>query len=214
MSAPRALIADDHHPTRTGVRAALEDGGFEVVADVADGPSAVAAALEHRPDVCVLDVHMPGSGIAAAAQITAKLPDTAVVMLTASAEDDDLFEAIRAGASGYLLKDIDPARLPAALEGVMSGEAALPRSLALRVMAEFRSRPARRGLLRRPELERLSERESEVLSLLAEGLSTDDVAARLFVGAPTVRSHVKSIVRKLQVANREAAIKLAREGGS
>ena len=212
--AMRVVIADDHQPTRAGVRAALEAGGFQVVADVPDGPGAVAAALAHQPDLCVLDIHMPGSGIAAAADITSRLPDTAVVMLTASGDDEDLFDALRAGASGYLLKDMDPDRLAPALRGVLDGEAALPRTLALRVMTEFRAQPRRRGLLRRPELQKLSDRENEVLELLAEGLSTDEVAAKLFVGAPTVRSHVKSIVRKLRVADRDAAIRLAREGRS
>lgn len=207
---PTVLVADDHQPTRLGVRTALEEGGFEVVADVPDAPSAVESAVLLRPDLCVLDINMPGSGVSAAAYITARLPETAVVMLTASADDDDLFGALRAGASGYLLKDMDPDRLPHALRGVLSGEAALPRSLAMRVMAEFRGQPKRRPW-RRPELERLSPRETEVLEMLARGMSTEAIATELHVGAPTVRSHVKAVVRKLQVKDRAEAIRLAQE---
>ena len=117
----RVVIADDHAPTRAGVRQALEADGCQVLAALPDGPKAVAAALELRPDVCLLDIHMPGGGVQAAAQITAALPETSVVMLTASRDDDDLFDALRAGASGYLLKDMDPDRLGAALRGVMAG---------------------------------------------------------------------------------------------
>src|SRR5437016_6176431 len=114
----RVLVADDHPPTRAGVRLALERGGFEVCAEVADGPSAIEAARREAPDVCLLDIHMPGDGIHAAETISRELPETAVVMLTVSRLDSDLFDALRAGASGYLLKDIDPARLPLALHGV------------------------------------------------------------------------------------------------
>ena len=110
----RVLIADDHPPTRAGVRMALEAGGFEVCAESGDAQSAVEAALRERPEVCLLDIHMPGDGIHAAEAISHELPDAAVVMLTVSRADADLFDALCAGASGYLLKDMDPARLPAA----------------------------------------------------------------------------------------------------
>ncbi|MDQ4065619.1 MAG: response regulator transcription factor, partial [Actinomycetota bacterium] len=141
----RIVIADDHAPTRLGVQAALErDEDFEVVASVADAGAAVEAAMEHRPDLCLLDINMPGNGIEATSRITTALPDTAVVMLTASRDDNDLFDALRAGASGYLLKDTDPDRLPLALKGVMDGEAALPRNLVVRLMDEFRQRGRRR----------------------------------------------------------------------
>ena len=174
----RVVIADDHAPTRAGVKMALEGDGCVVVAAVADGPKAVAAALEERPDVCLLDIHMPGGGIKAASQITSALPDTAVVMLTASRDDEDLFDALRAGASGYLLKDMDPDRLAAALRGVMAGEAALPRSLALKVMRQLQS-PARRRLLpsKGSPVAKLTSRETEVLQLMADGLTTEQIAA-------------------------------------
>ena len=207
----RVVIADDHPPTRAGVQQALELDGCIVVAAVADARKAIEAVDEHRPDVCLLDIHMPGHGIAAAREISRRHPDIAVVMLTASRDDDDLFEALRAGASGYLLKDMDPDRLAAALRGVMAGEAALPRTLVVKVMAEFRTRPKRRlGLGGQAPTARLTSREAEVLDLLALGLSTEDIAARLFVGKVTVRTHVANILKKLRVPDREAAVRLAR----
>jgi two-component system nitrate/nitrite response regulator NarL len=207
----RVLVADDHAPTRAGVRAALEAGACEVVAEVPDAASAVAAARQHRPDVCLLDVHMPGGGILAAAEITADLPGATVVMLTASREDDDLFSALRAGAAGYLLKDTDPARLEAALRSVLAGDTVLPRWLMTRVMDQFRAQPrSRLSLRKRTVLGRLTDREAEVLDLMALGLTTDEIGARLFVAPVTVRTHVRAILRKLRVADRDAAIQLAR----
>jgi DNA-binding NarL/FixJ family response regulator len=152
---------------------------------------------------------MPGSGIRAATEILDRLPDTAVVMLTVSRNDEDLFDALRAGAAGYLLKDTDPDRLPHALRGVLAGEAAVPRELMSRVIDEFRSQgrrrrvavPGRRG-------KELSSREWEVLDLLREGRTTADIARRLFVSPVTVRRHVSAILRKLDVPDRQAAIDL------
>lgn len=209
----RVVVADDHAPTRAGVRGALEADGFEVVAEVSDASKAVAAVLDLKPDVCVLDIHMPGGGVEAARQITSRLPGTAVVVLTASRDDQDLFDALRAGAIGYLLKDMDPDRLGAALRGVLSGEAALPRGLVLKVLAEFAEAPRRRGALRpRAATASLTSREVEVLDLMALGLSTEDIAARLFIGQVTVRTHVANVLKKLKVTDREAAVRLALEG--
>lgn len=203
------LIADDHALARAGVRQALLDAGFDVVAEVGDGAAALEAAVRERPELCLLDVHMPGSGIRAATEILDRLPDTAVVMLTVSRNDEDLFDALRAGAAGYLLKDTDPDRLPHALRGVLAGEAAVPRELMSRVIDEFRSQgrrrrvavPGRRG-------KELSSREWEVLDLLREGRTTADIARRLFVSPVTVRRHVSAILRKLDVPDRQAAIDL------
>lgn len=207
---PRVLVADDHPPTRAGVRRVLEQDGFVVCAEVADASSAVAAALRERPDVCLLDVRMPGGGgVAAAAEIARRLPETRIVMLTVSRDDDDLFDALRAGAGGYLLKDIERAKLPAALRSVLDGEAQLPASLVARVLDEFRGRRTRRRVLldRRPAVD-LRPREWEVLELLRDGLTTAEIARRLFIAEVTVRSHVSAILRKLRVPDREAAVRL------
>jgi DNA-binding NarL/FixJ family response regulator len=205
----RVLIADDHPPTRLGVRLALERGGFVVCAEAPDADTAVARALTERPEVCLLDINMPGDGIRAAELIARELPETAVVMLTVSRADTDLFNALRAGACGYLLKDIDPARLPLALYGVLEGEAALPRRLVALLIEEFRERRRRRRipLVGRRGVE-LTDREWEVLELMRDGLSTEEIAARLFISPVTVRTHVSAILRKLQVRTREAALEL------
>lgn len=202
------VVADDHAAARAGVRAALETASFAVVGEAHDAPSAVELALEHRPDVCLLDIHMPGGGISAAGTIAAQLPDTAVVMLTVSRNDDDLFDALRAGALGYLLKDIDPARLPQALRGVLAGEAALPRTLVARLIDRFRGQEGYRVPLVGARGAMLTSREWEILELLREGLSTKEIAQRLFLAQATVRTHVASILRKLKVPDRAAAVRL------
>lgn len=206
------VIADDHPPQRAGVRASLEEGGFDVVAEAGDAGAAFAAVREHKPDVALLDIHMPGSGIAAAARIASDVPETAVVMLTVSRNDADLFEALKAGAAGYLLKDMDSDRLPDALRGVLNGEAAMPRALVARLIDEFRDRGSRRKmpLVGRKGAE-LTSKEWEVLDLLREGLTTAEVAERLFVTPVTVRTHVSAILRKLKVKSREEAIRLLDE---
>jgi DNA-binding NarL/FixJ family response regulator len=206
---PRVLVADDHPPTRAGVRAVLEEDGFFVCAEASSAEEAVAAALREAPDICLLDIHMPGSGIAAAGAITAALPDAAIVMLTVSDEDNDLFDAIQAGAAGYLLKDTNPARLPHALRGLLNGEAALPRPLVAKLIAEFRDQSARRRLpIFGAQGVKLTSREWQVLELLQEGLTTKEIGARLFISGPTVRTHVAAILRKLRVPTREAALKV------
>lgn len=205
------VLADDHAPTREAVRLSLEARSCEVLAEAADGPGAVAAAKAHHPDVCLLDIHMPGSGITAAWEITRALPGTAVVVLTASADDDDLFEALRAGASGYLLKEMDPDRLVPTLRRVLAGETVLPRRVVQRMAEEFQARPRRRLAPRaKAALERLTSRESEILDLMAAGMSTEEIADRLFVAPVTVRTHVSGILRKLRVPDREAAVRFSR----
>jgi two-component system nitrate/nitrite response regulator NarL len=199
------MIATPHPPTRMGVRLALEREGFIVSAEEATRAGAVTAALRDPPDVCLVEVDLPGGGIEAAASIRAELPDTQVVMLGAMASDDDLFAALEAGASGYLLEEMNPARLGRVLHGVLRGEAALPRELMARVIAEFRAR-ARRPLLVRRSTHDLTAREWEVLDCLREGLSTRSIAKRLFVTETTVRRHVSSILMKLDVRTRAAAV--------
>lgn len=204
------LIADDHAPTREDVRAALEEhGSFRVCSEVDDAAAAVAAALHHLPDICLLDIRMPGNGISAAWEITARLPETRVVMLTVSREDDDLFAALRAGAVGYLLKDTAPERLPFALLDAANGDAAIPRSLVTRLVSEFRDRgPRRRVLLSRSLGGQLTSREWEVLELLRQGLSTTEIAETLYITKTTARTHIATILKKLRVPDRKAAVRL------
>jgi DNA-binding NarL/FixJ family response regulator len=193
--------------TRVGVRIALERGGFETCAEADDALGAVEGAERERPVVCRLDIQRPGGGIWAAQEIATNGPESAIVMLTVSRSDADLFDALRAGASGYLLKDTDPDRLPHALRGVVEGEAALPRHLVALVIDEFRERGRRRPLLKRRGVV-LTDREWEVLDLMSVGLSTFEIADRLFIEPVTVRSHVSAILKKLQVSTRKAALQL------
>jgi DNA-binding NarL/FixJ family response regulator len=206
----RVVMADDHARMRNRIRNALEAGGCVVCGEGASAEEAVALATEHRPDVALLDIHMPGNGITAAREIARSLPGTAVVMLTASAEDADLFDSLRAGASGYLLKDTDPAVLVDELRRALEGEAALSRRLVSRIMEEFRSPATPRFTRRSRASARLSAREWEVMELLGDGLSTDEVAQRLFLSPTTVRVHVSSVLRKLRVKDRASAFKVLR----
>jgi DNA-binding NarL/FixJ family response regulator len=209
MSRGRVLVADDHVRTRAEVRRALEESGrFEVCADVADAPTAVEAARRERPDICLLDIKMPGNGIAATAQIKAELPDTAIVMLTVSRADNDLFDALRAGAKGYLLKGINEDELADALERVLSGQASLPGTLVARLIDEFRDRERFRVNLPEERSVLLTAREWDVLELMRTGASTLEIAERLFISATTVRSHVSAILRKLEVSDRSSAISM------
>ncbi len=201
----RVLVADDHPATRDDVCSAVEnDPRFTICAEVADAAAAVEAAMREQPDICLLDIRMPGNGISATREITSRLPGTKVVMITVSLDDDDLFNALRAGAMGYLLKDIDPARLPHALSDVLAGRAAIPRPLVSRLVAEFRDHgPRRRPVVTEPGYD-LTSREWEVLNLLREGFSTAQIAEKLFVSRATVRSHVAAILRKLELPDRDA----------
>lgn len=202
------LIADDHPVLRRSVRDALESDGFEVCAEADTAASTLEAALREQPDLALLDIHMPGNGISVAAQICDRLPETAVVMLTVSQNDSDFLDALRAGASGYLLKDINPDRLGFALRGVLAGEAALPRTLATRVVEEFRDRSRRRRL---PALGKrgveLTSREWEILDLLQHGLTTAEIAERLFISKVTVRRHVSAVLKKLDAPDRKSALR-------
>lgn len=213
----RVLIADDHAPTRDDVCRALEgEERFDVCVSAADAAEAVQGAVREQPDICLLDIRMPGSGLAATWEIAARLPRAKIVMLTVSDRDDDLFAALQAGAHGYLLKTMNLQLLPDALAGVCSGEAAMPRALVARVLERFHGReprwrhPVGSGSAGR----RLTSREWEVLELLAQGRSTAEIARRLVLSASAVRVHIASIVRKLQVADRAAATEVFRRSGT
>jgi DNA-binding NarL/FixJ family response regulator len=204
--APSAVIADDHPVIRQGVRMALTRGGFEVLAEVGDGETAVEAVLRLNPDVCLLDISMPGGGIEAAARIAEARVATRVVMLTVSNRTEDVIAALRAGAVGFLPKDTHPDRLPAALYGVLKGEAALPRTLVGLVLDELRGftteivHPIRVG-----DVE-LTSRESEILRLLHCDYSTIEISEELSLSPVTVRRHISTGVAKLGVADRHAAV--------
>jgi DNA-binding NarL/FixJ family response regulator len=206
----RVLIANDRAWRRALIsRAVASDPRFAVCAEAGDAPGAVVAAERERPGVCLLQVGMPGGGIFAAWEISARLPQTKIVMFTRSRDPAHLLGALRAGATGYLLSDMNLARLPAALHDVVMGKTAIPRDLVSYVLDEFRDRNAhRRGLLISEDVQRLTSREWQVLDLLRLGLSTKQIARRLVLSDATVRSHVASIMTKLGVRDRAALIAL------
>lgn len=206
----RVVIADDHARMRARVRTLLEEGGCEVVAEGATAEEAVRLAAEHQPDVVLLDIHMPGNGIRAASEISRASPELPVVMLTTSSDEEDLFDSLRAGASGYLLKDGDPAGLVDALRGVLAGDPAMTPQLVARIMDEFRQPTKRRFARKSPAAAKLSPREWDVMQLLGQGLTTEEVAGRLFVSSTTVRVHVSTVLKKLRVSDRESAFRLLR----
>ncbi len=212
----RVVLADDQALVRAGFRVLLDtEDGFEVVGEAADGAEAVALARSTRPDVVVMDVRMPGvDGLAATKQITDD-PDLAgvrVLVLTTFDVDEYVFEALRSGASGFLLKDTEPVDLLRALRVVAHGEALLAPTITRRLIAEFVSRPEHR----RPApdvLAQLTEREREVLALVAGGMSNDEIAAHLVISPATSRTHVSRIMTKLQARDRAQLVVLAYESG-
>ena len=207
-AAPSVVIADDHPTMRLGVRMALMRGGFDVVGEAADCDGAVSAVLRERPDVCLLDVRMPGGGVEAARRLARGAPSTSVVMLTVSDRTDDVLAALRAGAVGYLPKDTSPDRLPAAICGVLKGEAALPRVLVGVVLERFRDyTEAAVDPVRVGEVE-LTGRESEILRMLRAGMTTVEIGETLSLSPITVRRHISAGMAKLGVADRTAAIRL------
>lgn len=208
----RILLADAHPAALAGLQRALADEHFEIVAEVANADAAVAAALRVRPDICVLDADMPGDAVRATAAIIRDFPQTAIVILSAQRGEEAMLDAVRAGAAGYLYKDMDPERLRFALRGVVDGEAALPRKLVARLMLEFRLRSRGRTIADAAggQVE-LTSREWAVLELLADGASTHDAAAALGISDVTVRRHVSTGIAKLGVADRDQAIAALRD---
>jgi NarL family two-component system response regulator LiaR len=193
----RVLIADDHELVRLGLRAVLEEGGIEVVGEASDGASAVDAALALLPDILLLDLRMPVmDGREVCRRVVAAAPAVRVVVLTSFADDDDVFGALSAGASSYVMKDITPDALLGVLRDVAAGRHVLDDGIAKRVL----DRP------QVAEAEVLSPREREVLGLMAEGLANRQIAARLWISEATVKSHVSHILAKLGQSDRTQAI--------
>jgi DNA-binding NarL/FixJ family response regulator len=209
MEPMRVLLADDHPVFLGGLRALLDSTpGFEVVGEEATGDGAVAAATERQPDVVVMDIQMPGlNGIDATREIVARSPHVGVLILTMFEDDDSVFAAMRAGARGYLLKGSAPHDIVRAIETVGRGEAVFGPAIARRLIDFFAASPAAYPF---PEL---TEREREVLDLLAQGRSNSDIARGFVISAKTVRNHVSNIFTKLHVADRAQAIVRAREAG-
>ena len=207
----RTLLVDDHALFRDGVASLLLAWGHEVVGQAADGSEAIELVDSTAPDVVLMDVRMPKvSGLEATAEIKARHPEVAIVMLTVSEEEADLFRAIKAGAQGYLLKNLEAPQLRAMLEGVARGEPAITPGTAARIIDEFLLSPGGSGS---GHSQRLTERELAVLRLVTEGMRNREIAGELGISENTVKFHLKNIVEKLHAQNRaELAARAVREG--
>jgi len=211
MDKPRAVIADDDPFARRVIKDVLQRAGVIVIAEARDGRQAIELTLHYRPDVVVMDVVMPElDGIMATRQIRQQLPEQLIIVLTGAGSDDHELglQALRAGASGFLSKDLEIEALPRVLEAVREGEAAVSRKMT-RALVERLRESASGSTGMRPVKSSLTPREWEVIDLLKESLTTDQIAAELVLSSETVRSHVKNILRKLDVRSRDAAVAAA-----
>jgi len=210
----RVVIVDDHALFRRGLRSLLEaEDGIEVVGEAADGETSIAVVAACQPDVVVMDVRMPRlGGIEATRAITEAAPAVRVIMLTVSEDEDDLLEAVKAGAAGYLLKEIDVDEVAAAVRCVASGQSLISPSMAAHLLTAFATLARQVDERRSAPAPRLTERELEVLRHVAQGLSNREIAGQLYISENTVKNHVRNILEKLHLHSRmEAVVYAVRE---
>jgi len=208
----KILLADDHALFKEGLRNLLTTRGIEVVGSASDGLEALAQARALKPDVILMDIQMPRcDGLEATRLIKTEMPDIKIVMLTTSAQDEDLFEAIKSGASGYLLKSLDAEKFFELLDGVAQGAAAISPDLAARILHEF-ARPTAKVETTpavADDADHLTERQAEVLQLVGQGLIYKEIAAKLFITERTVKYHMQEILQKLHLQNKSQVIAYA-----
>ena len=203
----RVLVVDDHALFRRGLQMVLgAEPDIEVVGEASDGAEAVEKAKSLKPDVVLMDVRMPKrSGIEATGSIRGELPDAKILMLTMSDEEADLYEAIKAGASGYLLKEISIEEVPDAIRSVWAGQSRISPSMASKLLSEFAAMSQRSGTAQ-PAGTQLTPREMQVLKLVAQGLNNKDIAEKLFISENTVKNHIRNILDKLHLHSRMEAV--------
>jgi DNA-binding NarL/FixJ family response regulator len=213
MKPIRLLLVDDHGLFRKGLVSLLQrESDFQVVGEAENGAEAIKKAQQLKPDLVLMDIHMPGTdGIEATRRIREILPSTRVVILTVSEEDKDLFEGIKCGAHGYLLKKLEPEELYAMLRGVFEGEAPISRATASKILNEFATQARRKAVA--PLEEELSAREKDVLQSLASGLTNKEIGNKLGIAENTVKNHLKNILAKLHLENRVQAATFALQKG-
>ena len=209
----RVLLADDHALFRAGIASLLKAWGMETVGQASNGLEALEQARALRPDLVLMDIGMsPCNGLEATRLIKAELPETKIVIVTVSDDDDDLFEAIKSGAEGYLLKDMSEEELGRTLTGIATGEPALSPGLAAKILDEF-ARVSRDGAPKEVESDGLTPREREVLELVVTGATNREIAAALYISENTVNFHMKHILAKLHLKNRAQAVAYAIRSG-
>ena len=215
MRSIRLLLVDDHALFRKGLATLLAtESGIRVVGEARDGVEALKKVAELKPDLVLMDIHMPGiNGLEATRQISESFPLTKVVILTVSEDDKDLFEAIKSGASGFLLKKVEPDELSSMLRGVFHGEAPISRFTASKILTEFAAREQRQTSAAEVWEEELSPRETEVLRLVADGRTNKEIGAKLVIEENTVKNHLKNILGKLHLQNRVQAAAFAIQKG-
>ena len=208
----RVMLVDDRPLVRNGIASLLRAHGHEVVGEAADGREALDIVGQASPDVVLMDIRMPGmGGLEATRLMTAQHPEVKIVMLTVSDDENDLFEAVKSGAKGYLLKDLEAPQFFEALDAIDRGEAVIPTRLAGNLLDEFRSKS--RGAGEAEPGDALSPREREVLDHVSQGLTNKEVAERLYISENTVKYHMKNILDKLHLRNRSQVIAWAARQG-
>ena len=216
MERIRVLLVDDHTLFREGMKALLDrQDSFEIVGEAGSGSEGVTKALELTPDVILMDLNMPDmTGLEALKEILSKRPDAKVLILTVSEDDEDLFNAVRAGAMGYLLKNVESERLVSSVRQVARGEATVSGALTDKIFSEFRAMSTERGMqpVATPK-DLLSKREKEILIHISQGESNKEIAGKLFIAESTVKIHVQSILKKLNLNSRVRAAVYAIEQG-
>ena len=209
---PRVVLIEREPLTRSCLRRLLDGAGFDVIAEEGDAETAIELCRRERPALCLVDPSIPGGGIRIVREISQRVREARVVVFSAVADPHEVIDAIRAGASGYLVRSMDPNRIPHALHGVLAGEAAIPRALMADLLNDLQTLGHHRSITGRNGGTRLTSREWEVLELMCEGVSGPAIAERLQLSPVTVRRHSAEVVRKLGVRDRDEAVSLLQNG--